>query len=364
MSSSNERLSHTELAIYRLTLLGLVDDYFVTYGRKPYFDVEFILPKSPDSPAALASLDHKMKDQLSEYLSHFSDSSNSSNKNKQEINYRPLENYTEKTNEFTNFDRYKKLFNLVYQYLLVQLHHTYTYVVTMRYDMLWNLQTIVTSQKCRRTDILPKFEEFPEDAYRCGCCDICSPRLNFLETRIPPKADHSLTEKELELEKAYRGELFDFARLIRLKDNFVDYPTAKYRQARSILEGDPNNLSALLFAREFSPSDEYAANDRRLLRTANQNPLPLPEVVELYKSSTAPKAELLLTLNDADTSCDTPAGWEFLRIESAKPQNHRNPKVAAMNECLDFMLSIDEDLSDSSETLKRKARELENAFYA
>ena len=120
----------------------------------------------------------------------------------------------------------------------------------------------------------------------------------------------------------------------------------------------------MFFAREFSPPDEYAANDRRLLRTANQNPLPLSEVVELYKSSTAPKAELLLTLNDADTSCDSPTGWEFLRIESAKPQNHRNPQVAAMNECLDFMLWVDDDLPGVTETLKRKARELENAFYA
>lgn len=364
LSSSNEYLSHTELAIYRLMILGLVDDYVITYRRNPYFDVEFLLPKYPDSPAVLADFEQKMKNRLSEYLSNFSDSSNSSNKNKQKLEYQPLENYDAKTKKFANFDRYEKIFYLVYQHLLVQLHHTYTYVVTMRYDMLWNLQDIVISQKCRRTDILPNFGEFPEKKYRCGCCDICSPRLNFLETRIPPKADPSLTEKELELEKAYRGEFFDFDRLIRLKDDFVDYPTAKYRQARSILEGDPNNLSALLFAREFSPSDEYAANDRRLLRTANQNPLPLPEVVELYKSSTAPKADLLLTLNDADTSCDTPAGWEFLRIESGKPQNHQNPKVTAMNECLDFMLSVDEDLSDSSEKLKRKVRELENAFYA
>lgn len=362
LSSSNDYLSHTELAIYRLTLLGLVDDYVVTYRRNPYFDVEFLLPESLDSPAVLASVDQKMRARLSEHLSHFSNSSNSSHKNKQKIEYQPLENSAAKTKNFTNFLRYEKLFKSVYQHLLLQLHHTYTDVVTMRYDMLWNLQTIVTSQECRRTNILPYFGESPEKKYRCGCCDICSPKLNFLETRVPPKVDASMAEKEIELAKAFSGALFDRVQLIRLRDDFADYPTAKYRQARSILEGDPNNLSALFFAREFSPLDEYAANDRRLLRTANQNPLPLCEVVELYKSSTAPKAELLLTLNEADTSCDSPTGWEFLRIESAKPQNHRNPQVAVMNECLDFMLWVDDDLSDTTETLKRKARELENAF--
>lgn len=364
LSSSNDYLSHTELAIYRLTLLGLVDDYVVTYRRNPYFDVEFLLPESPDSPAVLARVDQKMRDRLSEHLSHFGDSSNSSHKNKQKIEYQPLENSVAKTKKFTNFVRYEKLFNLVYQHLVLQLHHTYADVVTMRYDMLWNLQNIVTSQECRRTNILPYFEgrKRQKKSYNCGCCDICSPMLDFLETRVPPMADATMDEKERELEKAYSGESFDLAKLFRLKEDFADYPTANYRQARSILEGDPNNLSALFFAREFSPLDEYAANDRRLLRTANQNPLPLPEVVELYKSSKAPKAELLLTLNDADTSCDTPAGWQFLKAESAKPENHRNPKVAVMNECLDFMLWVGDDLSDTTETLKRKARELENAF--
>lgn len=367
LSSSNEYLSHTELAIYRLTLLGLVDDYVITYRRNPYFDVEFLLPESPDSPSVLAKVQQRIRDELSEYLSHFSNRRGRSIERELELciqEYEPLENFSAKTKKFVNFARYEKLFNSVYQHLLLQLDHTYEDVVTMRYDMLWNLQTIVTSQECRRTHILPYFGESPEKKYRCGCCDICSPKLNFLQTRVPPQSYASMAEKEAELEKAFFSELFDRAKLLSLKEDFADYPTAKYRQARSILEGDANNLSALFFAREFSPSDEYVANDRRLLRTANQNPLPLPEVVELYKSSTAPKAELLLTLNDADTSCDTPAGWEFLRIESAKPQNHRNPKVAAMNECLDFMLSIDEDLSDSSETLKRKARELENVFYA
>ena len=367
LSSSNEYLSHTELAIYRLTLLGLVDDYVITYRRNPYFDVEFLLPESPDRPAALAKVQRKMGDQLSEYLSHFSNRRGRSTERELELctqEYAPLENSAAKTKKFVNFVRYEKLFNSVYQHLLLQLDHTYKDVVTMRYDMLWNLQTIVTSQECRRTNILPYFGESPEKKYSCGCCDICSPKLNFLETRVPPQANASMAEKEAELEKAFSSELFDRAKLLKLKEDFADYPTAKYRQARSVLEGDANNLPALFFAREFSPSDEYAANDRRLLRTANQNPLPLPEIIELYKSSRASKADILLTLNDADTSCDTPAGWQFLKDESAKLENYRNPKVTAMNECLDFMLLVDENLSDSSETLKRKARELENAFYA
>ena len=50
--------------------------------------------------------------------------------------------------------------------------------------------------------------------------------------------------------------------------------------------------------------------------------------------------------------------------QAAKPEHHRNAEVVAMRECLDFMLLVEEGLSGKTESLERKARELENAFYA
>ncbi len=197
----------------------------------------------------------------------------------------------------------------------------------------------------------------------CRCCDTCSPNLDFLDTRIPPSIRTSDTEKEAELQHALNNEAFDHAKLNSLRQDFAGYPTSKYRQAVSILEGNARNLSALFLAREFSPEEEYEGNAKALLRAANQKPLPLPEVVELFKSSKTLKAELLLTLNEAETACDAPYGWKFLAEQAAKPE-HRNAGVVAMRECLDFMLLVEEGLSDKTESLKRKAHELENAFYA
>ena len=37
----------------RLTLLGLVEDYVVTYTPSPEFDVEFTAPELPDRPGAV-----------------------------------------------------------------------------------------------------------------------------------------------------------------------------------------------------------------------------------------------------------------------------------------------------------------------
>ena len=232
----------------------------------------------------------------------------------------------------------------------------------MRYRMLWNLQTLATSKKCRRSEILPEFMETLEEGYRCGCCDNCSPELDFLETRIPPKARTSDTEKEAELQQALNSDAFDRSRLIRLKDEFAEYPTSKYRQAVSILEGNASNLSALFLAREFSPPEEYEGNAKALLQVANQKQLPLLDVQELYQSSKPAKSKLLLMLNEADTACDTLQGRKFLAEQAAKPEHHRDAEVVAMRVCLDFILLVEEGLLDETETLKGKARELDSAF--
>ena len=242
----------------------------------------------------------------------------------------------------------------------------------MRYDMLWNLLAVVDSKaikQCRRAPLLQHFVADEEKAryedYRCGLCDVCVETLNFTrEIANQPNEPPGNIRSESELTKLLIEDQFNRGKLTMLVHEFRDYPASKYRQARQVLEGSANNLPALFLAREFSPPEEYVGNAKRLLRTANQKPLPLPEVVELFKSSKALKTEMLLTLNEADTACDITAGWRFLTEEAAKPEHHLNDKILEMRECLDFMLLVEEGLSDETETLKHKARELEEAFYA
>lgn len=365
LSASNKYLSHTELAVYRLTVLGLVEDYVVTYSPNPRFDIKLMLPVAAYHPSSVSRIQQTMQQHMDEHLSHFSSRRGRSIERELALrikDYQPLENFETKTRSFASFERYELLFKSVYQHLLLQLDHTYKDVVKMRYDMLWNLQSLVASKKCRRIQILPHFGDSLEETYRCGCCDVCSPTLDFPEARFAPLARSSTAEKEMELEQALAGGRFDRAKLARLTEEFSDYPTAKYRQARSILEGNANNLPALFLAREFSPPEEYLGNAKRLLRTANQKPLPLPEVVELFESSKARKGELLMTLNEADTACDAADGWYFLAKQAAKPEHHRNGEITAMRECLEFMLLVELGLSDGSANLNDKARELDNAF--
>lgn len=217
---------------------------------------------------------------------------------------------------------------------------------------------------CRRSVILGHFGESVAKGYRCGCCDLCAPSLKFPEIRnAPPKTSNA--EKELQLKKVLESDSFDLSILNGLVADFSDYPTAKYRHACAVLEGNPNNLTALFIAREFSPLDECVGNSRRLLRTANQRPLPLSEIQRLLRLPKSwPKPDLLAVLNEADTACDSPEGWRFLVEEASKPECRRNQEVARMRECLQFFLLVEEAFPDRTRSLAAKARTLEEVFYA
>lgn len=284
-----------------------------------------------------------------------------------------MESFSAKLKKFEAYSRFDELFDeaklsfyrSIYEHLLLLLDHTYKDVVKMRYDMLWNLLTVVTSSKCRRIEILPHFGDALEESYRCGSCDVCAPNLEFPDIRNAPRARTSNAEKELLLKKTLDSETFDLKTLRELADEFTDYPTAKYRQARSILEGNASNLPALFLAREFSPTEELEGNAKRLLRTANQRPAPLADVQDIFQTSPPKlKSDLLAALNEADTACDSVGGWKFLVSQAARPEHQRHGEIAPMRECLEFFLVVEEALADKTESLKTKARELEEIFYA
>jgi hypothetical protein len=75
-------------------------------------------------------------------------------------------------------------------------------------------------------------------------------------------------------------------------------------------------------------------------------------------------SSLLLSLNDADSACDSLDGWRFLLEEAKKLVNSENSEVDLMRTCLEFFLVVEEGLAGGTEPLRTKARELEVAFDA
>lgn len=232
LSTSRQYLSHTELAVYRLTVLGLVEDYAVTYQRNnPHFDVEFLLPDTPENPFTLTRIQKKMQECLAEYFSHFPNRRNRSIERELELRtkeYKQLETLHARTQQFATIERYKNLFQTVYRHLLLLLDHTYKEVVKMRYDMLWNLVDVVRSNtlgECRRKPLLQHLisdeEKSRYETYRCGLCDVCVETLEFTQDIAnQPQGPPSDIRKEAELTNLLNEDWFEFEKLVVLADTF------------------------------------------------------------------------------------------------------------------------------------------------
>jgi ATP-dependent DNA helicase RecQ len=377
--SRHDRLSLDEIALYRLTVLGLVRDYAVSYTPRPNFIIEFALPDIPDTQEAVTRCKKNMQQHLREYLSHFHGKYVARSNITQQIEeclqkHGPITNFQDRLARLRILGTYTPLLDqsasefvkMVYGYLLLLLEHTYDRVVKMRYDMLWNLLQVVATKECRRIAILDQFSAPPGAAYRCGLCDVCAPDLHFPDIRSAPLGISTDEELERRLQKIFANDpdSFDLAVLRELIHEFREYPLAKYRQARTVIQGSPNNLSALFVAREFSPSLELEGNARRLLRTANKLGISLGDVQDIYRTSPDfLKAEMLVSiLNDAYSACNTIEGWEFLVQEASKPDHRQATPVAMMKECLEFFLIVEKVIPTEIISIKNKTLELEVAY--
>jgi ATP-dependent DNA helicase RecQ len=365
-----------ELALYRLSCLGLVDDYTITYEFPPRFEVILHIATIPENGEDLELVRSTIRSSLFTYMRHWTDPEANYLKRFDRVRseYKPLRSLTAKTRNFRIFNQLELFyiqygfFNTVYEHLLLLLDHTYKDIVKMRYDMLWNLCRVVDSwrdNQCQRIRILPYFEGSDVDqSYQCGCCNVCSPELDFHNRVMPRAKNTSIETSRIELDELLRNNDLNIPKLKQLCEVFQDYWDSNYTKGRSILAGDPNNLPALYLTWKFSPPTELAGNTKRLLITANEQCIPLAQLKELYQVTIVPpQSELMLLLNELGSTCDSLEGWEFLAQEAEKHQRYSDAKVAALHDCLDFFLLI-EELPSETESLRNKALLIEEIINA
>lgn len=360
-------ISRREIALYRLMTLGLVKDYMVSYENPPCFEVTLCLKGLPDTEEDVCLWKNRMQTKLIAYMSHRDDDKKNPISLSRIKDYRPLSDFQARINNFATLPQFPHFFQTVYEHLLLILDHVYKDVVKMRYDMLWNLFSVVSSEKCQRKIILPHFEkkDSVEENYECGCCNVCSPELDFLDRVRPRKKNLSVESTNLELDELFKRNELDIDKLRKICEVFSEYRTATYSRARAVIEGNPNNLPALYLTREFSPQAELGANTRRLLRTANERMISLLQLRELFKTSDPQfKPDLLLLLNVEDTTCDSLEGWQFLIEEIRNLRHIDNIQIFALYDCLDFFVLIDEILPSDTDNYRRKAEKMEEILNA
>lgn len=375
----DDETSADELSLYRLTCLGIVDDYMFNYGPRPHIEVSLRVVSVPDNENEWREVGESIWSNLFNHMrQHWKGDSNINIKKRIDGirgSYKPLAKIGNKIEKFKIFKNMElmqfqyEFFNLVYEYLLLLLDYTYKDVVKMRYDMLWNLCSVVMSvkeKKCQRAKILPYFERqgSVEENYHCGCCNSCEPDLYFLDRVTPREKNKSIESFEIELSELLKNNQFNITILKKIYTVFQDYRTSTYTKGRAVLEGAPNNLPALYLTWKFSPPEELSANTKRFFQTANEQGLPLSHLKDLYQEAILPpQAELVPLLNELNSTCDSLEGWEFLTQEAAKYQHRGDSKLDNLHDCLEFFLLV-EELPPETETLRNKAHVLEEILNA
>ena len=367
-------LKSHELSLFRLKLLGIVEDFSVTYDwRNVIFDVSLRTELTKEGRLTIWTDAEEIKGRLSVYLE----------KNKLYYeNIGPVEDRIKESKQnhdaeiqnkldkqdLKQYEKYKGFYHRVIDYLLVLLDHTYENIVRMRYDMLWNLYNgvILNRDECRRTSIMNFLGSGSlEKGYRCGLCDNCVSELNFvIDSRIPPTKTKRMDELEQELKKVFESPKFDYDYLFNLKDAFREYPSSTYRKARAILEGSPKNIIALYFTREFSPENEREANTVRLLETANRS-LDMTTVARLYESSRSQfKPKLLLIFNDEYGQFNTEEGIEWLYSKANEELSKaHNEDLYLMRGTLRVFPLCKELATRYPHGFRQIKREIEEAYY-
>jgi ATP-dependent DNA helicase RecQ len=286
-----------ELALYRLSTIGVIDDIYITYERtsvvfctlgfSPSFDEQFCLGKL---------LDYMKHNDLSEGEEKKYWNKTTEDLRKEDIP-RCRERYgqdvrrsleeAEKREELDSYKDHSHLFETTIDLMLVILDHVYSEVKGMRYHMLSNLLELAGETKiCRRVKLLSNFQTIDE-SYRCGFCDICVPDLRFKRSsRIRPTDTKELHELEAFFQEWLENDRikFDFTKANEFIEHFSEYPVNIFTRSTSILESAPHNIKALYLAREFASRETKGRYSVDLIRVAVSD-LDVQMVQKFYESS-------------------------------------------------------------------------------
>lgn len=334
-----------ELALIRLQKLGIIVGFSVIYQSNVF--IEVCLNLIVDSQGVLNF--QVNAESLLQALKNYIESNKlnpKSHKNQQTIESRMTEcrkiYFNELGQKFTDaektkINKYLPLENVV-ACLLTIVDHIYSDVVRMRYDMLYNLcsDIFLNDHQCRRVPILEYFETPSEPDYHCELCDNCVPDLNFIkDERETVIAAQELEEFQKKLEEAFVAGEFYYEHFQELKEKLKDYPSFVFRRSRAILEGSPDNLAALYFAREFAPEDMKEAQSLRLMRTGNRY-LDMELLKLLYETTEEVyKKSVLFVLDDQFGNFNNPDGWHWLYEQAIQLQKHQfDQKLYEMKEKL------------------------------
>ncbi|HOL44568.1 MAG TPA: hypothetical protein PK659_09975 [Methanothrix sp.] len=331
----------TELTLYRLQQLGLIDGYTMSYEgslKNVVFEAEY----NQNWTAA------EVIGNLKNFLIRYNASMDYINEVVSRLQDTPV----------SSQDSDVRGEHFVSEAVKILLEHIYNTIPKMRYQMLENERLYAKSQKCRRIilrSIFDNVERAISDNYRCEFCDVCEPTLRFPHNRAEvPLYEIELDEIARQLPKML--ESFDINKLRSAAKKIIDKQavTGIFAQVTFYLEQRYNNPAALYLAGVLSKHRNERAEALRYLRDgfelANQWRLKLDSIKQFYlEAATLDANEAFSWLLHADSFLRSSEGCEFLleeafRIFGEESLEYQNLTALWMLQKYNKSIKIHEDI--------------------
>lgn len=243
-SQDDEELTRVQLALYRLQLLGLVQDFSLTYQRLTEVQIDVVPVRDWRTEDVLEGL-RKYLQRTSVVLEQLSNGSSGSG---------AVSDLSVAFEGLVRQSRSLEREELVRRAVTILLTRIYQVVPPMRYQMLLNELDYATSHErgeCRRLVLLARFDTTPPpDTYRCGFCDVCVPDLVFppgkrAELPLVDVGLEELARRLPELLERYDGErLRAFVEAVERRGGVA----GMLARVTTRLEQEATNVAALYLA--------------------------------------------------------------------------------------------------------------------
>jgi len=390
ITTSKMNQKNVELALYRLSIIGVIGNFFIEYKwNSVTFEVIGFAKSIDERESLYRLLTYLRNNDISENKKYANltigelsrkNITECKGKYASEVKKRiradarkdKIKNYHPPDDLFNQNSENTILFDKIADYMLVVLHHVYSEVKAMRYTMLKNLKNFINTSQCRRPVLLENFQTLRTGykEWECDFCDVCVPNLKFgnlkpgRTARNPPPDTQDRREQE-DLFEEWLGDdniLFDFETANRFIKEFSDYPDGVYRRAASILQYSPRSIKALYLARECSPENEKINTTLDLIKVANRD-MDLADVMDFYETSSkniSIRRRQFDILDDEYGNFDCPEGEEWLYHEAGKLSVNSTRRYVLGSRLV--MNALEQtDLSAHNLKLKQLTKEIQNA---
>lgn len=232
--ASDEEGKETQLALYRLQQLGVVEGYSLKY--KSLTRIEYTVDF--DSEWNMKDV----LDELSNLLQRYKTSSQIAEKALQALQPKDGSGKRRRVGGAISSQRQD-----LERAVTILMNRIYETIPQMRVEMLKNELDYATTTDCRRIILRSRFDVAPPgDGYKCGFCDVCQPDLKFRrKSAAIPIHDAQVEEVSRLLPELMTT--FEPQDLNTVVNTAVTRGAVGglYARAASRLEGDATNLSAL-----------------------------------------------------------------------------------------------------------------------